>query len=159
MSARQINNNKDRMMKAYWKGVVLALCFCLAIAPCQGKTKNIPYRVANGYFVRNDVKKVPTAKITSSQQFFSYFGCAPVMGKDGEPTRIDFQKEYVLAVCKPETWYSTELTPVSLRREKKNVIVFTYRVTKGEKQTYSINPCLMIIVSRQAKGKVVFRER
>ncbi len=139
--------------------LLFAALTCLIIIPGRAKSNNIPYRVADHYFVSNTVKKLPTAKITTQKEFDELFGCAPVMGKNGEPTPIDFSKEYVIAVSKPETYHSETLTPISLTREKRNRIVFTYKVEIGSKQTYTIVPCLLIIVSKKENGIVKLRER
>ena len=76
---------------------------------------DVPYKVANGYFVRNDVKKLPNGKISKQKDFEASFGMAAVMGNDGRPTEIDFDNQYVIAVSKPVTDRFTELEPVSLK--------------------------------------------
>lgn len=70
---------------------------------------DVPYKVANGYFVRNDVKKLPNGKISKQKDFEAAFGMAAVMGNDGRPTEIDFDNQYVIAVSKPVTDRFTEL--------------------------------------------------
>lgn len=122
----------------------------------------IPYNVANRYFVNNTVSNnansaIPT-KITNEKDFEKYFGAAPVMGKDGEPTKIDFTKEYVIDVSEKETYYSTTISPISLNRDEKGDIVFTYKIDKGDKQSYSIVPCLLIIVSNKYQGQVIIKQ-
>src|SRR5574344_792663 len=119
---------------------------------------DIHYTMADNYFLNNNVKKMPAPKITSKKVFDKLFGEAPVMGKNGMPTNIDFSKEYILAVCKPETEYSTSLEPVSLKRAGKNKIIFTYKLIKGDKQTYTIVPCLLIKVKKKQKGDVILKE-
>ena len=56
---------------------------------------DVPYKVANGYFVRNDVKKLPNGKISKQKDFEASFGMAAVMGNDGRPTEIDFNNQSV----------------------------------------------------------------
>jgi DUF917 family protein len=119
---------------------------------------NIPYKVADRYFQNNDIKELPTNKITNEKDFEKYFGAAPVMGEDGEPTNIDFTKEYVIAVSEKETYYSTVLSPISLIKDEKGNIVFTYKIDKGDKQSYSIVPCLLIIVSNKYQGQVIIKQ-
>lgn len=119
---------------------------------------DIPYTVAKRYFQNNQVKQLPSPQITTKEDFDKLFGAAAVMGANGTPTAIDFSKEYVIAVSKPETDFSTTLDPVSLERDEKGNIVFTYKVIKGEKQSYSITPCLLIIVDKKQKGKIRLNE-
>lgn len=49
---------------------------------------DVPYKVANGYFVRNDVKKLPNGKISKQKDFEASFGMAAVMGNDGRRRRL-----------------------------------------------------------------------
>lgn len=78
--------------------------------------QDIAFTEVKRYFFKND--QTPPAecfKITTKKDFEKYFGMAPVMGTDGEPTSVDFSKECVCAVVEPETSLSTTLRPVSMR--------------------------------------------
>ncbi len=136
----------------------------LILSSCKtGITQNniqsdIPYIVAERYFLKNNVSDISEPKITTQKEFDELFGAAAVMGKNGMPTKIDFAKEFVIAVSNPTTDYSTELIPVSLRRNNDGEIVFTYKFIKGEKQSYFITPCLLIIVKNDITGKVILNE-
>ena len=121
----------------------------------SGKKAEIPYIVAKNYFVRNDVTTVENPKIETQAAFEQVFGMAPVMSKDGQPTEIDFSKQFVIAVVLPETDLSTVIKPISLKKNGKNKLVFTYHVGRGQKQTYTIRPCLAIVVDKAYKGDVV----
>ncbi|MDO4165308.1 MAG: hypothetical protein Q4D56_13150 [Bacteroides sp.] len=154
--------------------VMLALAGCLC-AGCQSKSakaetnpsqtetvsteeQDIPYKIAEGYFQNNQVKQLPSAPITTNKDFDSLFGMATVMGENGAPTAIDFTKEYVIAVGKPKTDIATTLIPLSLKRNADGEIVFKYHTITGAKQSYSILPCLIIIVPNEYKGRVVLQE-
>jgi hypothetical protein len=39
-------------------------------------------------------------------------------------------------------------------KQKGDTIVFTYRVKRGEKQSYTMRPMLMIVVDNKYKGEV-----
>ncbi|WP_353120967.1 hypothetical protein [Dysgonomonas capnocytophagoides] len=144
--ACQTNQKKEQNMEAPVKE---------ANAPDR---KEIPFIVADRYFVNNTVKSIDNPKITTKEEFDSLFGMATAMGTNGLPTEIDFTKQYVIAVVKPETDYSTTLVPVSLQKNEKGEIVFSYKISKGEKQTYQIRPCLIVIVNKEATGDVVLKE-
>lgn len=132
--------------------------------PAEDKTKivstnvEIPYIVANRYFVNNTVKSIDSPKITTQAEFDKIFGAATAMGEDGLPTKINFSKQYVIAVIKPETDYSTTLVPIGLQKEENGEIVFSYKVEKGEKQSYTTVPCLIIVVDNSTSGNVVLEE-
>lgn len=118
----------------------------------------IPFTVADRYFVRNDVKKLPNGKISKQKDFEATFGMATVMGEGGRPTEIDFGMQYVIAVAKPVTDRSTELQPVSLKGDGDGGLVFTYRTKVGERMSYSVQPCLVVVVDKKYRGSVTVRE-
>lgn len=151
-----MTNNKH-FMKSLTRAA-LALLISFAASSCSTSSNVIAYRVADHYFLNNDVKEMPAPKVDTESTFHRLFGEAAVMGKNGMPTTIDFSKEYVIAVCKPETDISTELTPVSLTKDAGGNIVFTYKTTVGQKQTYTIVPCLLIVVDKKNEGPVVLKE-
>lgn len=123
------------------------------------QSSDIAYAVAEHYFVKNTVKEFSKdPKITTAVKFNEIFGMAPVMGPSGKPTPIDFEKQYVIAIVEPETDYSTSIKPVSLQKSG-GEIVFTYKVEKGEKQTYRIRPALAIIVDKVHNERLVLKQQ
>ena len=94
--------------------IILALAATL-LAAC-GQKKEIPYEIAHNYFVRNDVTALIPAKIVSLDEFERYFGVAAFMGKNGQPTPIDFEKQFAITTVLPETNHSTELPPSFISR-------------------------------------------
>lgn len=158
--------------------MICMLAACL-LAACQSPTKSekadahaesseqaavassqsaIPFTVAERYFLKNNAQPLESPAITTEQAFRALFGAAAVMGENGKPTPVDFATQYVIAVAKPETDIATSLEPVSLKRDKEGDIVFTYRVKKGEKQSFTTVPCLLIIVNKSETGNVVLKE-
>lgn len=119
---------------------------------------DVPYKVANGYFVRNDVKKLPNGKISKQKDFEAAFGMAAVMGNDGRPTEIDFNNQYVIAVSKPVTDRLTEFEPVSLKGDGDGGLVFVYRTKAGQQLSYSMQPSLVVVVDKKYRGMVSIRE-
>lgn len=120
--------------------------------------QDIPFAVADRYFVNNTVTGIDNPKITSQADFDNYFGMATAMGEDGLPTPIDFSNQYVIAVMKPETDRATTLTPVSLQKTDNGKILFTYKIQTGEQQSYTTIPNLIVIVSRDYDGEVAIEE-
>src|SRR5574344_24011 len=110
-----MTNNKH-FMKSLTRAA-LALLISFAASSCSTSSNVIAYRVADHYFLNNDVKEMPAPKVDTERTFHRLFGEDAVMGQNGIPTTIDFSKEYLIAVCKPETHISTELTPVSLTKD------------------------------------------
>jgi len=132
-----------------------------AIPDSYGKTNaatSISYTVAENYFLKNTVQEIPNPKVDNQADFEQMFGMATTMGDNGKPTKIDFSKQFVIVVTKPETDVHTELRPVSLIQSG-NDIVFTYKVEKGAKQSYTMKPLLAVIVEKNNKGKIVVKEQ
>ena len=61
--------------------LLLAAALCLAGCEHDGHSDGVPYKLAEHYFLRNDVnaRKVP-AQIKTQAEFNRYFGMAAVMG-------------------------------------------------------------------------------
>ena len=122
---------------------LLVLCLMNSCAQTLTTEGDVAYTEGHNYFVRNDVTEVPTM-ITTQEQFERYFGM---------PTAIDFTKQYVIAAVMPLTDIQTEMSAHSLK-QKGDTIVFTYRVKRGEQQSYTMRPMLMIVVDNKYKGVV-----
>ena len=109
----------------------------------------VPFVAAHNYFLRNDVTEPVPAKIGSQCEFEQYFGMAAFMGKNGQPTPIDFETQFAIAVVMPETNHSTELHAESLTDDGKKLI-FSYHVDVAPKENTWIQvPMLLIFVDRQ----------
>ncbi|MCT4327722.1 hypothetical protein [Chryseobacterium indologenes] len=120
---------------------------------------DIPFTVAQRYFVNNTVKgKISNSKIETQAQFDKIFGAAAVMGNDGTPTQIDFSQKYVIAVVKPDSQMDISLLPVSLKKSEDGKVHFTYKTKVGKKQSYVSSACLIIIVDRSNNGNIAVTE-
>ena len=73
---------------------------------------------------------------------------AATMGKDGQPTEIDFKKQFLIAKILPETDTLTRIDPVSVTEED-NTLHVKYNIQRGEKQSYTMQPFSLLIVDRQ----------
>ncbi len=141
------------------------LCMLMLTASCSSSTSEstesaeptestasakstVPFTEANHYFFRNDAQMPSSPKITTQQEFESYFGMAAVMGDGGQPTAIDFDQQFVIAVVMPVTDIETEIDPEKVELED-NTLTYTYEVEMGEKQTYTSQPISIIILNKK----------
>jgi hypothetical protein len=129
----------------------------LSVVPGSYQTTNIPFTVAQNYFVKNTVTTLKEAKITTQEKFDEVFGAAATMGAGGQPTDINFSTHYVVAVVLPETDLSTTVTPVSLQRKSKNELILTYKTVVGQKQSYTTRPNFMIVVDKKHSGNITLK--
>lgn len=118
----------------------------------------ITYRKAENYFVKNTVKDTVPAKITSQEEFDSYFGMATAMGENGKPTAIDFSKEYVIVIDHSQTKNKTEIVLSGIEKKGEDIMV-NYTVSEGENAGFEMRPFLMIIVNKDLDGKVVLNKQ
>ena len=135
------------------KRLLLLLAGIAALVSCKGPM-DVPYSELDHYFFKNGQAIPDNPKIDTEEAFASLFGMAPVMGEGGKPTPVDFGKEFVIAVVYPVTEYHTELDPESLRLEN-GELVFTCDETVGEKQSWSMQPVLLVKVSRKYETETV----
>lgn len=110
--------------------------------------ETVDFTVARNYFYAG--KEQPASlKFTTEDDFRAHFGMAPVMGKNGEPTKIDFQKQFAIAMVVPATEYDEEIAPISLTEAGDKTLLLTYKHTKGEKRSFTVRPCFIIVVDRE----------
>ena len=79
---------------------------------------------------------------------------ATVMGKEGTPTKIDFDTQYVIAIIEKESDKSPQIIVNSLREANKSVVV-DYSVKEGSKTSYTIRPLVILILSDKYEGDIV----
>ena len=132
-------------MAIFLKGIFLAAAMVLAFS-CTS-SEDVPYEVVKNYFFRNDAEIPASPLITTQEQFDSLFGAAAFMGKDGQPTHVDFDRQSVIAVVLPETDIETTLRPLSLTRSSGS-LTFTYWKEENDKLSYTIRPVLLVATNK-----------
>ena len=139
------------------KRIIIFFAAALSFICCQSETV-VPFRVAKNYFVRSDADVPENVKITDQDAFKGVFGMAAFMGRDGQPTSIDWDKEFVIAVVKPVTDAETVMEPLSLVKKGKS-LVLNYSLKSGPSMSYTIRPFFIIVVAKQWEDlPVVFDE-
>ena len=142
--------------------LMILLAFVVAMTACTSRKANVAedagqevaFTVAQHYFFNNGQEIPASPKITSEAEFKRLFGMAAVMGKNGNPTTIDFGKNFVVALVEPITDVETELTPVKVM-EKDDTLFYTCEVKRGEKLSFSMQPLSIIVLDKKYSGKEV----
>jgi hypothetical protein len=126
----------------------------------QDTSTKVPFTTAENYFVKNTYKneQVENLKITTQEEFDKIFGMAATMGDRGMPTRIDFSKQYVIAVIGTVTNKKTDFTVNDLLQKSKE-IVLNYTLATGEELSFSIQPALLLVVDDTYKGELKFEKK
>lgn len=123
---------------------------------CSTSEKTINYKDAQRYFVRNDVKDYSPRIITNAKEFDQFFGMAAVMGSQGMPTPVNFDKENVIAIIEPETNKDTEIKIKSIKKEDNQIVVRYKVVTTGAPRSYSTVPCQVVKISKKYGNNAKF---
>lgn len=137
---------------------IAAVCgvFLSGCSASKGNADNsVPYQFAEHYFVNNNVEGMPHTTITSAAEFEKYFGMAAIMGKNGTPTEIDFSKSFVICLTVAPTDTQTSLSVVYLTKSDENQLVLSYKITRGEKMSYTYRPLLLLVVDKKYELPVV----
>ncbi len=123
------------------------------------KTKKIQFEELNRYFVKNSElpSELRTKKISSQEEFDKTFGAATVMGKNGKPADLNFDKDIVLAVYGPSTTKKTDIKADRLEYGN-NILTLHYNVTEGAEQSFSTKPLLLLKISKKYDGFTKFEK-
>ena len=129
--------------------VLLTGVQCNSLKKVEESAYPIGYIELRNYFVLNTMipKKAIRLVIDDQATFDRYFEAGPVMGLNGQPTHVDFGKQYVLAVVLPETNRATTVIPGEISQVD-NTVVFNYMVRKGHKQSYQVVPFAAVAIDR-----------
>lgn len=149
--------------------LVLCAVMALAVASCsitrevEKNATPIAFTELNNYFVNNSVtpKKLYRKVINTESEFRALFGEATTMGPNGQPTPVNFKRQFVLAVVNPVTDTDTQMYPLSVLQNG-NAIIFNYKVDKGSKMSYSICPFVAVVLDRpstNANYEIYWNER
>ena len=121
-----------------------------------GKIQKVDYKEAHNYFLNQGQERAVGSKITTQKDFDRCFGMAAFMGKGGNPTTINFKKEFVIPIILDETDKDTDILDVSLEGNERE-LKLTYRVKEGKQQSFFMQPIKLLIVNnayRQAQVTV-----
>lgn len=120
----------------------------------------ITYELVRNYFIKNSVENenITELKIETHSQMDSIFGMAALMGPEGRPTEVDFEKQFVITVLDTLTSMKTEMKPVSLRKEGDD-LVFTYEISRGSTQSFSTHSHLTLVVDKTYDGNLKFVQK
>ena len=127
---------------------------CTTNKPAEAVGENVPFEEAKNYFFKNGQTIPASPKITTAEAFDQLFGMAAFMGKDGQPTAIDFNKQFALAIVLPVTDVATEIIPQKVEA-KGNQLFYSYEVRTGKQQSFSIQPVSIIILDKQFENHEV----
>lgn len=134
---------------------LLAMVMPAASMAAGSDDTSVPMAEVRNYFHNNDAPLPESPMITTQKEFDRQFGAAAYMGKDGEPTKINFRKQAVVAIVLPVTDVETDIDSVTLRATGKKELTLSYIVRRGLKQSYSTQPVKLMAIARKYAGYAV----
>lgn len=111
--------------------------------------RKVSFTSGKNYFSIDDVNAERFFVITTQEEFEKHFNPAATMGKDGEPTQIDFNKSFVIGKILPVTNRPTDIKPLRLEVKDGKTLVLTSKKKVGKETNYSMRPTYFIIVDKQ----------
>ena len=145
-------------MKKILFGLVLALSATVLFVGCKKSNvpegEDVPYIVAQNYFVNANVEKLDQPIIDNEAEFARTFGMATTMGEDGKPTAIDWEKQFVIAVVLDAASEYVTIEPKALINTKDG-LHFRYSVKTGDEMTSIMRPCLIVIVDKKYQSRII----
>lgn len=118
----------------------------VVLGGCEREGGSVPFRVADAYFVRNDVEAVPSF-IRSVDERDSVLGMATTMFN--APTVVDFDNEVAVPVALPKTNIETEVRVTRLTANADTLVV-SCDVERGGHLSYSVRPFALVIVAKES---------
>ena len=137
---------------------VLALLVSCNAATPLAYDGPLPHKELHNYFYANNAGKTPPTKITSEDTFERYFGESAYMGKNGEPTKVNFGEQFVIALVLPETKYDTQILPQRLIKRGDRITLY-YKVQQGKARSFTIRPIYLVKVDSQYEAEEVVTVR
>lgn len=114
----------------------------------------VPYRLANNYFIKNNIKNKIPLRISSPKKFKQYFGEAVTMGKAGKPSTINFNQEDVVVYDAGVVQQEMQITPIDLRQSGQELHLIL-NIKTGAAINYSIHPFLLLITPKNQADKLI----
>lgn len=132
--------------------VLLATMQAFAAGSKDGK---VGYTELHNYFHNNDAPIPASPLITTQKEFDAQFGMAAFMGKDGQPTPVNFRRQAVLAIVLPVTDEQTTIDSVSVTATGEDTLTLAYSVHRGYRMGYSTQPIRLIAVDKKYRKYAV----
>ena len=142
------------------KAIFLSLAaVALLLSSCavnlNGVTAN--YNRMYNYYVNNHFNNGTHKLVIHNQQDFdAVFGAGAVMGHNGQPTKINFNRQFVIAVILPETNRQTTIETAMLKRNGDR-LYYSYIIEEGHATSYTMRPFTAVVVDRNEPSDVVFQ--
>lgn len=136
----------------FFAAVMMLLATVATAEAAKKDGGTVAYTVLRNYFHNNDAPMPQSPLITTQKEFDAQFGMAAFMGKDGQPTPVNFRRQAVLAIVLPVTDKATDIDSVSVTVTGKNELTLAYTVHEGVERSFSIQPIQLMAIDKRYRG-------
>ncbi len=144
------------MKKALFLSLAVVALLLSSCAVNLGGVAANYYRM-NNYYVNNHIDNGTHKLVIHNQQDFdAVFGAGAVMGRNGQPTAINFARQFVIAIILPETNRQTTIETAMLNRVGDR-LYYSYIIEEGHATSYTMRPYTAVVVDRNEPSDVVFQ--
>lgn len=137
----------------------LLLAFIIGCSYANAQGNDVPYTRAKRYFVKTNYpeRNLHMKKITDEDQFLGIFGMAAVMGKNGQPTIIDFSKSFVIVLIDNTNNRTEDLYVRSLKKSGDKLHVIYDLQKNTVPRGGALRRCEILVVDNAYLGTVSAR--
>ena len=89
--------------------------------------------------------------VTTRSEFDKRYGEAAVMGKNGQPTDIDFGRQLAIGVVLPLTNDHVEVRPTRLTADGDTLVLYYQVETLERNMSSTMRPMALVVVDRNHK--------
>lgn len=163
---RRFFRNSHKLIDMTKQTFIALLAAILTLLPGEtsAKEKIVNYTEVRNYFHINGTTLPFNQLITTQADLDKYFSPAAVMGKNGEPTKVDFRKQIVMAILLAETDRTAEIKDLKIvdtgksEYSGKNELHLKYTVNYGPRQSYVVEPMYLVAINAKYRDYTVYDE-
>ena len=135
--------------------------FSLAGFPQSGKTTkpgvvNVPYTLAKLYNIKPNTIASEYVIAESAEQFEKLTYATAYMGENGQPTKIDFSKQFVVIIYQPQA--KKGIVSVNKIVKSGKNITLQYSVTFGKTSPSPVNDNAILVIDKTYYGSISLKK-
>lgn len=129
--------------------LLMLASFSTTASAAKKNSGSVAYTVLNNYYHNNNAPLPSSPLITTQKEFDEQFGTAAYMGKGGQPTKVNFKRQAVLAIVLPLTNKTTVIDSVSVKVTGANQLTLAYTVHEGGERGYTTQPMQLMAIDKK----------
>jgi hypothetical protein len=126
----------------------------------ENMDSDVPFVTAKNYSIKNSFKNKQSGSsvITNQMEFDRIFEMQASADADQKPLKIDFSKQYVIAIIDKASRNKAVMYANELKLQSNEMTLY-YKKEEGEKQTDKTQPFLLLVVDKKYQGNLKIKRR